>query len=303
MDRMTQAGKDACQPGGAHLPALRPFQSRRWRGWVDASWQPVLAELDAWLTDHPGTVVVDKRARTVFRVETPQGVVYVKIMRHLQERGRPFKRLLAGLKWYFRPSRALAVLRVSSAMLSRGIGCPEPVLAARRRSRLGWPEDIFISREVASPSVNRLLHEQRDGGAQAGVMVSVARAVARLHNQGFVHGDCLPGNISLDADGMACFLDNDRTWFAPVLGARRARMKNLLQFLSRLPPVLDHVGLADVFLNAYYQASSDAAMSGGRQRARLCREVQRRQAFLSAKQVDKRGGAVLAGSRSGRSAR
>lgn len=263
------------------------FQSRQWRGWIQSCWQQPLADLDAWLAANPGTVLVAKRTRRVFRANTAQGVVYVKVIRHLQESNSLFKKVLAAVKWYCRSSRAVGVLNISNAMLARGIGCPEPVLAARRRNAAGWPEDIFISREVEYPSVLALLHQQSDGKRQEDILVSAARGIAKLHNRGFVHGDCIPGNICQAPDGALCFLDNDRTRITPVFGAEGARLNNLIQFLARLPAIANRERLVATFLQAYAEANGEEAMFGTKQKDRLMRKLETRLALLAAKRARK----------------
>ena len=254
---------------------------------VHSSWRSALSELDAWLAVNPGTVLVAKKTRRVFRVSTPRGVVYVKVIRSLQEGGSLFKKALAAVKWYCRSSRAVGVLNISNAMLAQGIGCPEPVLAARRRNAAGWPEDIFISREVACPSVLSLVLQQPEGKRQEAILASAGRGIARLHNHGFVHGDCIPGNLCQAPDGSLVFLDNDRTRITPVFGAEGARLNNLIQFLARLPAIANRERLVATFLQAYAEANGEEAMFGTKQKDRLMRKLETRLALLAAKRARK----------------
>ncbi|MDX9978913.1 MAG: lipopolysaccharide kinase InaA family protein [Lentisphaeria bacterium] len=261
------------------------FRSDAWRGSVHRAWLAPLAELDSWLTGNPGSRVVDKPARQVRRVETPQGVVFVKIIRLPSEQEQPGKRLLGIIKWYCRPSRALAVFAITKSLLEQGIGCPEPILAARRRSSLGWPEDVFISREVLYPTILQLLSETDDPAGQQTILAHAARGIAQLHTARFIHGDCIPGNICLSPEGKLIFLDNDRTCRTSPFRSHRARFKNLVQLLARLPQGSQREENIDHFLETYRQhAGVDIAMTPAQQ-AQLARQTQARLAHLAHKRA------------------
>lgn len=269
------------------MTVFHPYRSGNWRGVVHHQWQEPLQNLDQWLRDNPGTTVIAKKARTVSRVETPNGVLYVKVLHRLQEKGPAWKMLLTGSKWFLRPSRAIAVFKITSAMLDKGIGCPEPVLAARRRNAIGWPEDVFICREVPYPTLLSLFYTADKIPARDALIVNAAHGIAALHNQGFVHGDCLPGNLCLAPDQSISFLDNDRTRPIPLLSARRARLKNVLQFLSRLPLETQQANVFALFLDTYRQDSATTCPISAKCLSRLAQKLQHRLALLAAKRARK----------------
>ncbi|MGI5922662.1 MAG: hypothetical protein GX945_01615 [Lentisphaerae bacterium] len=263
------------------------YRSGDWRGIVHPYWQSSLSDLDRWLDDNPGTKVVAKKARSVTRVETPNGVIYVKILHRLQERGSAWKMLISGIKWLLRPSRAIDTFWITDAMLDKGILCPEPILAARRRNALGWPEDVFICREVPYPSLLSLLNAADDASARDAMLVNAAQGIAALHNQGFIHGDCIPGNLCLAPDQSIFFLDNDRSSRMLPLGKRRARLANVVQFLARLPLSMQQNDVFALFLDSYRQASATICPIGAGAMNRLTRKLQRRLALLAEKRAQK----------------
>ena len=269
------------------MSSIQPYRSGNWRGIIDPQWQEPLSDLDQWLRDHPGAKVVAKKSRTVSRVETPNGVIYVKIIHRLQERGSAWKMLFAGIKWLFRPSRAIATFQITDAMLDKGIGCPEPILAARRRKTLGWPEDVFICREVPYPSLLSLLDAADNASARDAIIANAAQGIAALHNQGFIHGDCIPGNLCLAPDQSIFFLDNDRTCPMPPLGKRRARLANVVQFLARLPLPMQQNDVFALFLERYRQASARTCPIGADDMTRVAKKLQRRLALLAERRAEK----------------
>jgi len=269
------------------MSSIQPYRSGNWRGIIDPQWQEPLSDLDQWLRDHPGAKVVAKKSRTVSRVETPNGVIYVKIIHRLQERGSAWKMLFAGIKWLFRPSRAIATFQITDAMLDKGIGCPEPILAARRRNALGWPEDVFICREVPYPTLLSLFNTTDNIPSRDALLANAAHGIAALHNQGFIHGDCIPGNLCLAPDQSLCFLDNDRTQPMPLMLRRRARLNNVVQFLSRLPPNTQQGDVFTLFLDSYRQNSATTCPISSMCLSRLAHILQHRLALLAEKRARK----------------
>lgn len=269
------------------MSSNQPYRSGNWRGIIDPQWQKALADLDQWLRDHPGVNVVDKKSRTVSRMETPDGAVYVKIIHRLQERGSALKMFVSGIKWLLRPSRAIATFRITDAMLKKGIGCPKPILAARRRNALGWPEDVFICSEVPYPSIFSLLDDAGEASARDSIITSAAQGIAALHNQGFIHGDCIPGNLCLAPDQSIFFLDNDRTGSMPPLGKRHARLANVVQFLARLPLPTQQNEVFELFLDSYRRDSAATCPIDSGDMTKLARKLQSRQVLLAEKRARK----------------
>lgn len=135
------------------------------------------------------------------------------------------------LKWRLRPSRMLHTWRISAEMEKEGFLCPKIQLAARRRSwrPLGWPTDLLVMSPVDGQQLSKIIAEHN----AAILLPQVATELARFHTAGFVHGDCIPGNLFLQDNGKLAFIDNDRTMRTHfgIFGKRTlAIRRNLVQF-------------------------------------------------------------------------
>lgn len=236
------------------MPRYIKFNSSCWSGLIEASWQGIFSDIDQWIIENSGDRVVDLPSRKVLRIATPRGVTYVKIIFKASDLSG-WRKIAPALKWYFRPSRALSILRVSQKMLDSGIHCPVPVLAARCRSRFGWPTDIFISEECVETNLYDLLPNVNGEEADA-ILASVASELNRFHKAGFVHGDCIPPNLSLNAKQELVYFDNDRTVQHPFFRTKYAQRRNLVQFGYRLVRQLESMEFFHKFLECY------AAFSG-----------------------------------------
>ncbi len=202
-----------------------PFQSGPWKGRCAKGWEDLFRDTEKWLAENPGTVVVKYPCREVRRIETPQGVVYLKYIRALTDAGLSRKDLFSHLKWVLRPSRALCVWRASVALEAAGLECPMPVLAARKRIH-GYPHDIIITREVPAKDCRAM----PPGETPQEAAERIAQAAADLHAAGFAHGDFIMGNICVNpATGRFSYLDNDRTWRPKWPVRRHYQRRNLAQ--------------------------------------------------------------------------
>ncbi|NLZ59570.1 MAG: hypothetical protein GX901_02785 [Lentisphaerae bacterium] len=203
------------------------YSSNGWRGLVAEQWSELLADYEAWRSANPGELVVEHRSRQVSRVETAQGRLYVKEILALTDASLRGRAPGSFLKWVLRPSRALAAWRVSQKLLQAGFHCALPVLAIRRRGFLGYPQDVFITEDVQAKALDELF-----GDMSLEEKTRLARLlgsqIARLHQAGFVHGDCIMRNLCLDKQGNLIYLDNDRSKKCGRLAFSRSR-RNLAQ--------------------------------------------------------------------------
>ena len=242
----------------------------RWKGLVREGWQSVFADIHQ-LADS-GEVIVDKPDRVVRRIKTPKGVVY-------------FKRICGagtGRGWYFmksllRTPRSLAIWHVSEQMHLADLGCPLPLLAVSSCCFSSCRfEDILVTAEIPFPRVSDLLKDAKDDLARASILQKAGQGIRELHEKGFVHGDCLPGNICMDNAGKLVFLDNDRTVQKSVDFARVARLRNLIQFCSHALTVLPDQSLLNQFLDSYNQNKVDKAAPWGADKEVVTRKLQQR---------------------------
>lgn len=203
------------------------FHSGAWSGYVaDSEWAEIFQDLDKWLEENPGTMVVHYDCRDVRRIQTPKGVVYLKDIRHLTDAGMHKKDKFSWWKWVFRGSRAIETWEACQALRESGFGCPQPLLAVRRRNGI-TPRDIFVSAAVDLPNLWDTLPEGMDGMALAELL---GESIQILHTAGFAHGDCILRNLCYDAkENTLVYLDNDRTWLPPFFFRRFQQKRNLAQ--------------------------------------------------------------------------
>ena len=248
---------------------LRFISNDGWRGLVaDEDWCQEFHCLDQWLQAHPGEAVVTHPSREVRRIETPQGVVYLKYMRALTDAGMHGREFFSWAKWVFRPSRALATWRISQHLLTAGFACPVPVLAVRRRLH-GYPHDIFIAHEVPRPNL-----WDEPGMAPEELALLLAAETARLHDAGFAHGDFILRNLCLNPSTQhLILLDNDRTW-RPLPPIRlHYQRRNLDQMAYSLLRRFTAPDLPLVFLNEYQRLTGKLS---GEEVAAILQKAKRR---------------------------
>ena len=229
-----------------------------WRGLVREDWADFAAGhtgLCGWLDAQPGRRVVSHASRTVDRLETARGVIFAKHFLSGSDRNSLWSRI----KWILRPSRAIHLVKIGEELEAAGFTVPENVLAVRRRSALGWPEDIHLSVECPMQTVRFRLRDLKLAGhgpssdeVRTLLQWSAANLV-RLHRQGFVHGDCLPCNFCADQDFML-LLDNDRTTGGHGPRFSRAKRRNLEQCARYLAFSLGSPENARHFLACYAAA-------------------------------------------------
>ena len=228
-----------------------------WNGWV-LKGLDISGKLETWLAPGGSQVLAESLCRRVACCLLDGRKVFLKIM-WAQNDGAVKKRELTSLaKWALGPSRAIGILKVTSAMLASGLLCPVPIAGLRKKAYNGRHLNLLATWEVAAPTVESILQSGSRGEAEEAVKTA-AKELARLHSLHFVHGDFLPRNACLDSGGFY-FLDNDKTWHWPFMPPWFLRVRNLEQFAYNLMlqgglETCD-MELPGGFLDAYAQASS-----------------------------------------------
>jgi hypothetical protein len=223
------------------------FTHDGWRGWTD---------LAAGMA--PG--------RLLARAAEPAG----RRSRHAWTRALDGTESGLWLKVYPAPDghRAERAWRMAEGLRARTLGAPETVLVATR-GRAG----VIVTRDVGGVALGDALGTA-GRRAKRRLLRTLGAGVARLHAEGFVHGDLVPPNVRVRDDALV-FLDHDRTRHGRLLvwwGARR----NLVQ-LGRF--VVGGVGTTD-------RARVLAAYAAGRGLARDARRTLAR--WVMAKTVERR---------------
>ncbi|MGN0867744.1 MAG: lipopolysaccharide kinase InaA family protein [Oligosphaeraceae bacterium] len=241
------------------MKGYRAFALRGWRGYVlsQAAEEIPLEALDAWSQSPDLQVVRGLPLRCIARQECPSGPAwYLKRIQGLTDRKDGF---LHALKWRFRPSRALHILKISQTLEEAGFRTPKVILAARHRPWWPWgkPTDLLVTEESGGELVSNLLcrvpplpEKERQA-----LLQKTGRELARLHAAGFVHGDCHPGNYFLDdMEKSFLYIDNDRTCrcrsFSPAGAARN--LVSAAFALSRKLPLTFYQDFTQI-LDAYRQ--------------------------------------------------
>jgi serine/threonine protein kinase len=176
-----------------------------------------------------------------------------------------FANTVAGaLKDCFRRSKAVRALFVAEILSERSLNAPVAVAAGEERYARILRRSFVVSLPVEGSSLPDFLRHRLDPRAPAlplrlkrEMLGELAREIRRFHDQGFVHGDLVPGNIfaTVDSQNSArfCFMDNDRTRRYPVWWRHRLWRRNLVQ-LNRFP--LAGISLQDRmrFFHGYVQS-------------------------------------------------
>jgi hypothetical protein len=196
--------------------------------WRESWWRELLGAAEGRME----ALSVSRHARTVVLSLPSDGAplrAFAKIYRS--------SRAADAFKDLWRSSKPFRALRASGLLKDDGFHVA-PVLAAGEARRLRRLQRGFLlTEEVAWPTVARLADDLVQSPVRRRRVASALGAeVGRLHRLGYVHGDLLVTNILVEegAPPRFCFLDNDRTRKAPVVGAHHQQRRNLIQ-LNRLP--------------------------------------------------------------------
>jgi tRNA A-37 threonylcarbamoyl transferase component Bud32 len=168
--------------------------------WVRSDWHPSLLgdhglRLDEWRRDGRLEVVKKGPHRVVYRVDLPEGAVYVK---HFLVPG-----VRAKLRQWLRRGKGRNEWRRTRYLDSIGIPTITPIaLGEQRRNRLllenylvtpeingAVPLDKFIEKRLPAWPERRRTRMRQELAAELAVLT------ARLHDAGFVHQDFHPGNL------------------------------------------------------------------------------------------------------------
>ncbi len=196
-----------------------PYRNSCWSGFISSELKDLDFSPERLAVQ--GEVIVNKPNRLVRRIELSGTTVYAKWFAHTQN---IFKR-------WFRKPLAFRLLDIHKAMDASGIGCAVPYLAVISSNPVENFSQLFVYKEVPYPNISQRLKKASDEEAEQLYLIA-AQAIAALHKAGFVHGDCLPGNICLSDEEQFYFIDNDRTAKSlPFLRAYQER-RNLIQFCA-----------------------------------------------------------------------
>lgn len=268
----------ALRQGMAHLNLAdyQRWSAAGWRGWRhrECPGSATAGEGDDPLTFFAKAHVRQMRDRPVVRVwlaRVDEREVYVKHISGRKNRPPTEVGLIERLRWRFGGSRALRVCRVHCAMARAGVSVPKVLLAARRRGD-GAPEDLLVTAAVAAPALKHRLRDLAPEQRQP-ILCQVGRAMAAMHQAGFVHGDPTTANVLVPEGGEPCWLDNDRTRWLPMV-PRSMCLHNVGAIACR---ALAHAPWREVkeLLEAYCEARGISRARWRADRLRVVRQIRR----------------------------
>lgn len=183
--------------------------------------------------------------------------------------------------------RAARAVRAARELRAAGLAVPEVLLWGRARQSFGPFAAFLLVEAVPAPNLCELAERWRseDGprarAARRRVAEAVGRAVAALHELGWMHGDLLASNLLVEEaePPRVWFIDHDRTRSLPRPLRDRAVRRNLVQ-LNRLPLAGVGPGLRLRAFRAYAGARGWSVDRARREGRRLMHYTQRRLARL-----------------------
>jgi Lipopolysaccharide kinase (Kdo/WaaP) family len=200
--------------------------------WVRPEWREVLLRdrglrLEEWKRQGKLTTVKTGPHRAVYRVDLPEGSIYVK---HFLV---PDLRAMA--RQWFRRGKGRNEGRRAIKLRAIGVDTIDPIALGEQRKRAFLFENYLIT--LAIPETVPLdefveqhlpmMPEERASKVRQALARALAELTALLHDAGFVHQDFHPGNllVRFDADDVPHFalIDLDALRTTPRLGWRAAR--------------------------------------------------------------------------------
>jgi tRNA A-37 threonylcarbamoyl transferase component Bud32 len=197
--------------------AQRMFQPPEWRWvqtgpvgwWLRGPWDETLLgpeglRLEQWRAEGRLATVKSGPHRIVYRVDLPEGAIYIK--HYLIPDYR------AMFRQWFRRGKGRNEGKRSEVLASIGVPTIHPIALGEQRKRNFLFENYLITREIPGTVPLDEFLEQHLGDhpeplrsqIRQRLATSLAVLTARLHNEGMTHIDFHPGNIlvRLDADDM-----------------------------------------------------------------------------------------------------
>lgn len=203
------------------------------------------------------------RYSLVWRIENFEGNNY--FIKRFRPESVPVR-----LKDSLRGSRAMRAWKAGEMLETRGFSAPRIVASGEKRT-LGLLTDSFlITLPIDGFSLLELLLPVKDFRVKRRIIIGVGREIGRLHREGIIHGDLIPGNVFALGDYehiKLCLLDNERTRRVDKIPDDE-RIKNLVQFNRVIVP---RVTASDRvrFFDAYLEENTDLK----KQRKELLRKI------------------------------
>jgi serine/threonine protein kinase len=185
---------------------------------------------------------------------------------------------LARIKSQSRVRRVEHVVQISDDLRRDGFGVPRILLSGEN---LDTGNELIVTTEVAGFMVTRWMNPAQATGMRdrRAIFIKLGEEIARLHRDGYIHGDLTPYNIFVThGDGLSItFIDHERTWKTTRLSINlaRERLRNLVQLGHFEVPGVSRADKLRVF-NSYSEAYGWSKFARHRSLRRLLKMIKRR---------------------------
>lgn len=162
------------------------WQVQPW--WLDKLLEAGGLRLREWEAEQRLRVIKDAPHRRVYRVELPEGAVYIK---HY-----PVNDLRSRVRQWFRPTKARHEWLVAQAIAAQRLPTIEPLALGESERH----ESYLVTREFAAAPLDEFLTASMDRlraepALRYRLADQLAELLARLHDAGVEHADLHPGNL------------------------------------------------------------------------------------------------------------
>ena len=220
--------------------SYRVLRGQAWAHVLCSAIGPAGEDIGGWLSEHTQVLKQDEHSQ-VGLLQLAGELCYLKLYRP--------RSTLQQLR--FRLGRGRAVQNFDSTAALRTAAVPVPEARACLLAPGGM---LLLAQGIAQASdVHTLLQRGCPGEMQENILRQAAHALARLHQQGFAHGDCKWSNM-LWAQEKFYLVDLDAVVAARVGSARQAR--DLARFTLNAEEQALQPSVYEKFLQEYLQLMS-----------------------------------------------
>lgn len=220
--------------------SYRVLRGPAWGNVLCSAIEPAGEDIGGWLSEHTQVLKQDEHSQ-VGLLQLAGELCYLKLYRP--------RSTLQQLR--FRLGRGRAVRNFDSSVALRAAAVPVPEARACLLAPGGM---LLLAQGIAQASDVHLLWQRGcPGEMQENILRQAAQALARLHQQGFAHGDCKWSNMLWTPEQLY-LVDLDAAHTARVGSARQAR--DLARFTLNAEEQALQPALYEKFLQEYLQLMS-----------------------------------------------
>jgi tRNA A-37 threonylcarbamoyl transferase component Bud32 len=220
--------------------SYRVLRGQAWANVLCSAIGPASEDIGGWLSEHTQVLKQDEHSQ-VGLLQLAGELCYLKLYRP--------RSTLQQLRFRLGRGRAVQNFDSTAALLTAAVPVPEA-----RACVLAPGGMLLLAQGIAQASdVHTLWQLGCPGEMQENILRQAAHALARLHQQGFAHGDCKWSNM-LWAQEQLYLVDLDAVLAARAGSARQAR--DLARFTLNAEELALQSALYEKFLQEYLQLMS-----------------------------------------------